>query len=405
MARGDIKLAVASLRNNSWRSFLTMLGIIIGIVSVVTTVSLGEGVKQQVAGQINGMGKDVAIVRSGLPQNSSPQFGAPTLFSNVSVSALSENDVSVLRQVPNVAAVVPIAAASGVVDVDGQSLAGSSIIATSAEFPQAINKNVEFGNYFSTGEENRHVVIIGKRVAEQLFKENVPIGRTLQIRGQDFIVRGVFEEFSTDMLQTTDFNKAVFIPYNAAKELNNGSVPISNIIIKSNSEATITQVTKDAKERLKNAHSGQIDFVIVSQKDNLSSSSKTIDLLTQLVAAVAGISLLVGGIGIMNIMLVSVSERTHEIGIRKALGATNKQILNQFLIEAAALSFVGGIFGVFIALLVNYGLRISTDLNPVITLPVIVIATGISWIVGIVFGVAPAIKAAHKDPIEALRYE
>lgn len=405
MARGDIKLAVASLRSTRWRSFLTMLGIIIGIVSVVTTVSLGEGIKRQVASQITSMGKDVVIVRSGVSQSNNPSLGSSSLFSNISTTALSDDDISVLGQIPNVSAVVPVAAANGIAVVDGQSLPGGTVIATSPEFPQAVNQNVEFGGYFTGGEETRHVVVIGKRVAEQLFKENVPIGRTLQIRGQDFIVRGVFEEFNTGTLQSTDFNRAVFIPYPVAKELTGGVVPISNVIIKTNSAAAVVQVTRDAKERLKNAHSGQVDFTIVTQNDNLASATKTVNLITQFVAAIAGISLLVGGIGIMNIMLVSVTERTREIGIRKALGATNRQILNQFLIEAAVLSIVGGMIGVVIALLVNYGLRISTDLNPVITIPVVVVATGVSWVVGIVFGVAPAVKAAQKDPIESLRYE
>jgi putative ABC transport system permease protein len=404
MISSDIKLAVASLRSTRWRSVLTMLGIIIGIVSVVTTVSLGEGVKRQVAGQINTMGKDIMIVRSGI-QADSPRIGSSSLFSNISTSALSESDVSVLSQVPNVQAVVPLGVASGIAEVDGQSLPGSNIIATSSRFPEAINHNVEFGGYFSAGEETRHVVVVGKRVAEQLFKENVPIGRTLRIRGQDFIVRGVFEEFSTDVLQATDFNRAVFIPYPVAKELANGPVPISNIIIKASSNAVVSQVSSDANARLKNSHAGQQDFTIITQKDNLVYAGKTVDLITQLVSAIAGISLLVGGIGIMNIMLVSVSERTREIGIRKAIGATNRQILDQFLIEAAVLSFVGGIIGIVVAVLVNFGIRIFTSMHPVITIQIVIIATGVSWIVGIIFGVAPAVKAARKDPIDALRYE
>jgi putative ABC transport system permease protein len=154
---------------------------------------------------------------------------------------------------------------------------------------------------------------------------------------------------------------------------------------------------------LLNAHSGQNDFTILKQEDNLAISNSVLNLLTSLITAVAAVSLVVGGIGIMNVMIVSVTERTHEIGIRKAVGATNQQILAQFMIESAVISFVGGVIGVISSILLNFMLRISTDLQPVVTLPIMGVAVLVALVVGIVFGVAPALNASRKDPIEALR--
>ncbi len=406
MMQGDVKIAIASLRTSKWRSFLTMLGIIIGIVSVVTTVSLGEGVKNEVSKQINSFGKDLVIVKSGAPaEQPLPSLATNNVFSKGNAS-LSEKDLSVVSQTPGVSAAVPVGAGSGTPEVDGKTLPGSTVIATTDEFATAIGHKVEFGVFFSTGENNREVVVIGKSVAEQLFKENVPIGRTLQLRGQDFIVRGVFEDFGSDtLLPGADLNKAIFIPYNVSKQLADAPVPISDIIVKLEDSKQADAFAQDINHRLFVSHAGQQDFTVLTQAQNLASAQQSVDLITQLVTAVAGIALLVGGIGIMNIMLVSVTERTREIGIRKAIGATNRQILNQFLVEAAVLSFFGGLVGVSVALLVNFGIRIGTNLHPVITVPVIVGATGAAWCIGIIFGVMPAAIAARKDPIEALRYE
>lgn len=408
MTAGHVKLAIANVRSAKWRSMLTMLGIIIGIVSVVTTVSLGEGVRRQIAGEVKAVGQDTIVVRPGQPtdQSANKLSTGLQMFGGIPVSGFTEHDVATVRESKELKLVVPFAISSGVAQIENRHFNDGLVVATDPNLPQALRQKIEFGTFFSQGEMNRQVVVIGKQVAQQLFKENVPVGRTLRIRDQEFIVRGVFEEFHTSLITPgADLNKAVFIPYPAAKNLNAGAVTIVQILAKAQNVEHMQPAINDIRRRMRSAHGGQEDFSVQRQADTFKNTSSIIHLVTQMISGIAAISLLVGGIGIMNIMLVSVTERTREIGIRKALGATNRQILNQFLVEAAVLSFTGGLIGVVLSVMTNFMLRMFTNLDPVITLPVILAATSVSWLVGILFGVTPAIRAARKDPIEALRYE
>jgi putative ABC transport system permease protein len=269
--------------------------------------------------------------------------------------------------------------------------------------PEVLNQELAFGSFYKDS-DSKDAAVIGKRIAERLFQENVPVGKSFEFRGRNFIVRGVFDEFSTSPLTpATDYNNAVFIHYNISKELVGGQTHIYQILLKPTEPKNAARLARDIQGGLRAARGGQEDFTVLRQDENLALADEVLNLLTAMIAAVAGVSLLVGGIGIMNIMLVSVSERTHEIGIRKAVGATNQQILSQFILEAGVLGFVGGTLGAIFSLLVNYLLRIFTELQPVITLPVVLIATLVSLIVGVVFGATPALRAARKDPIEALR--
>ena len=395
-------MAVNSLRRSRGRSLLTMFGIIVGVVAVVITISIGAGVKRQISDQLNMLGPNVIAVRPGSGQTDAASAGG--VFAGLTSAPLTQSDWSVVRQTSGVKKAVPLGVGSGFASVEGAKLDQGSVIATTDGLPQLLNQKIEYGVFFSETELDSQVVVIGQRMAEELFQENAPIGRTLTIRGQDFIVRGVFAQFAGNPLALgTDLNQAAFIPLPAAAKLSDGSVPIVQIFAQTDqSPATIAA---SVKKNLTIAHSGQQDFAVLTREQALNASSQTVNLITQLVTALAGLSLLVGGIGIVNIMLVSVTERTHEIGIRKAIGATNRQILNQFLVEAATLSAVGGVLGIIIALLLIFLIRVSTDLHPIISIPIIVLAPVLAWLVGVIFGVAPAIKAARKDPIDALRYQ
>lgn len=385
-----------------------MFGVIVGIVSVVTTVSLGEGVKHQVAGQIHGFGSDLITIRPGkiVNRDAKGHITSVNVLNSLTANTLTEQDIRVIAKTTGVKLTVPFGTISGTPSANDHQFAGASVIATDPNALDVLNQNVEFGTFFSEGEQDRHVAVIGADVAHTLFGENAPVGRLLRIRGQEFVTRGILEAGeSTPLALSINFNHAILIPYEVAKQLSPTPPQLTQILVRPHNTSEMNEVVTRLTTRLRQAHAGQDDFTVLKPDETLTATSSILNLLTGLVAGIASISLFVGGIGIMNIMLVSVTERTREIGIRKAVGATNRQILSQFLIEAIVISLTGGVLGIILSVVCNYVLRIFTSLKPVLTLPIMIVATVVSLLVGIIFGVVPALKAAHKDPIEALRYE
>lgn len=408
MIVNNVKLSWHAIRSSRWRSFMTMFGIIIGVASVVTTVSLGEGVKTQIAKQINYLGHDIITLRPGQLMNSEGPggIGGLNLVSSLGTNTLTEDDIRVAKNTPGVGKVVPLSIITGVPTYSDREFKQGIAVATTSDLPEILKQDIEFGEFFRAEDEGRNVAVIGTRVAHELFRENVPIGKSFTFRHQDFIVRGVFEEFeSNPLVPGADFNAAIFMPSVTGKNLTNNSAQVFQVFVKPTNPDKTSETIAALRDTMRGSHGGEEDFTILTQEETLSSTSSILDLLTSLVAAIAAVSLFVGGIGIMNIMLVSVTERIHEIGIRKAIGATNRQIRNEFLIEAMVLSFVGGVIGSLVALVLNVLIRIFTNLQPVINWQTILIANGVSLVIGVVFGVAPAVKAARKDPIRALRNE
>lgn len=406
MVTGNFKIALDSIRSAKLRSLLTMMGVIIGVVSVVTIVSIGEGVKKQISQQINDLGSDLVTVRAGkvINRDASGKFSGVNLTPALNGTPLTDIDYKVVKESPHVDKAVPISVITGAPRIENRDFPQASIFGTTKDLPEVLNHKVEYGAFIDEGDATKRVAVIGHGVAEDLFKEPVPIGMSIQIRGESFIVKGVFEEFETAALTPlADYNLAVFIPIEKGKKLSNNQSNIQQILVTPSNPENVDEMVGTMEKRLLNAHGGQEDFTILKQEDNLAVSNSILSLLTSLITGIAAVSLLVGGIGIMNVMLASVSERSKEIGIRKAVGATNQQILAQFMIESAVLSVVGGLIGVICSVLANLLLRIFTELQPVVTLPIMFIAVGVSLLVGVIFGVAPALQAARKDPIEVLR--
>jgi putative ABC transport system permease protein len=406
--RGDIKMALVNLRGARWRSMLTMLGIVFGVLSVVTVVGIGEGVKQQIGQEINQFGKDLITVRPGHVGGGSLSTLQNTdlLFGLNSISGLSEQDLQTVQNAPHVAIAAPLGVIPGTVKVGSQTVRNATVIATNQNLPGVLNQAMLFGNFFASDQTQENIAVMSQGLAQRMFGEFVPLGHEFTFRGQNFLLAGIFADFnSTPLSPTATFNNAIFIPYQAADQITGSTTVMYAILAKPDNPSGVTTAIHSITTSLLHSHGGQQDFSVLNSAQQVSSSSQVVDLLTGLITGVAAISLILGGVGIMNVMLVSVTERTHEIGVRKAIGATNQQILKQFILEALVLSVGGGLCGVFIAMLVDWLLRVYSSLRPALSIWAIVLSTGVSIIVGVIFGVAPAIIAARKDPIDALRRE
>ncbi|MBW3568641.1 ABC transporter permease [Candidatus Parcubacteria bacterium] len=407
MITDNLQMALNSIRSSRLRSFLTLLGVIIGVTSVITSVSLAEGVKRQISEETNKLGNDVLTIRPGKALNKDQQgfiVGINTLGGASTTAILTESDLKIVRETPGIEASTALNLATGLPSYQDRKFNDSVTIGTTPELPSMLRQEVEFGRFFNDSETEKKVAVIGRNVAEKLFDENVPISKSFTFRGHEFIVYGVFERFqSASLSQGINFNNAIFIPYEIAKSVSGGTSQLYEVLARVDDVEKLDEVSKDLSSRLVEAHAGQEDFSILKPDDTRAVTNNIIDLITAMIAGIAAISMLVGGIGIMNVMLVSVTERTREIGLRKAVGATDRQILSQFMIEAAVLSIWGATIGVIFSGLISLGIRILTNLQPVISWQIILFACTISVLVGIIFGLAPAIKAARKDPIDALR--
>jgi putative ABC transport system permease protein len=251
-----------------------------------------------------------------------------------------------------------------------------------------------------------NAIILGYNTAKALFDNGDPLGQIVTIGPtEEFKVIGTMKESKSSASFASEFNNIAAIPFDKATDMNKGEVKIMRIMIKAADNADVGQVKQTIKDKIVLNHNGEEDFTVMTQDDVLDLFSQFLNMATALVSAIAAISIIVGGIGIMNIMLVTVTERTREIGIRKAIGATNMAIMFQFLVEAVIITLLGGIFGVLLTYGVAWGVRVKTTLNPAITLDVLWLAVGLSIVIGVIFGLMPALRAARKNPIEALRYE
>ncbi len=405
MFNGNLKTAIGSLHSAKWRSLLTMLGIIIGVSSVVTVVSLGEGLKQQVVGQIHSLGSDILTVRPGklVSQHSARQ--SLNLLAFLSTSSLSEQDVSTISKLPSVGTVVPVDFVTNNATSNGQQLDNVSVIGTNAELYDLLHPKIAIGAFFTKDNAADNVAVIGSGVATQLFGGLSSIGHTVSVLGQDFIIRGELAPSAGGLIsaQQSDLNQTIFLPFLPAKNLVSGRTNILQILVKTKAGVSPDTAVADVRHRLLQNRGGTEDFSVLKQQQLLDLAGGVVNTATGFTTGLAAVALLVGGIGIMDIMLVSVSERTREIGIRKAIGATNRQILSQFLIEGLVLTIGGGFIGILVSLIIFGFLRLYTGLHPIINAPVMILAVGVSVIVGIIFSVAPALKAARKNPIDALR--
>lgn len=395
---GHIHTAIVTMRANRGRSLLTMFGIIVGVASVIVIIGISQGVKNEITNQVNAYSKNVITVTSKAATLTS--FGVSSV---PAVSTLSNSDVKAISKIKGVSATVPLSIMSGVASGDHPDTNGV-VIATTDQLPRVLNQSLAYGSFFSGNDTNSFTAVLGSTAAKNLYKENIPLGFGLTWRGQQFIVDGVMNSFSaTPFSNNTIYNDAIFINQDATKQLNLGGSSIFQILVRVNSGKQLFKVDKKIASTLVRTHGGERNFSVLLPSQVAQSNTSVLNLLAELTIGIAVIALFVGGVGIMNVMLVSVTERMHEIGIRKAIGASNRQIMSQFLVEATAVSVAGGLIGIVLALIVDFGFRIATNLSPTISWEVIVIGAVVSVLIGIVFGSVPALRAASKQPMEALR--
>ena len=395
--------ALDSLFANKMRAALTMLGVIIGVAAVIALMSIGNGVNQSITGEIQSIGVNLIAVTTDFDNSGG-------------YSSLSLSDVAALRDPLNAPAVGDVAASvqgSQEVVNGSNSLRTTVVGVTATYFP--INNLTDFqsGDRLTEQDVNTsaRVAVLGSEAAEDLFEDTYPIGENIRISGISYEVVGVLQE--SGGFAGNDSN--IFIPISTAQSrlytdrTRQGQKAVNMISVQAASEAqtdaAIEQITETLRREHNITYANDDDFSIISQADLLAAFDVITGTLTAFLGAVAGISLLVGGIGIMNIMLVSVTERTREIGIRKAVGALKRDILVQFLMESIVLSVVGGLLGV----LLGWGISIVAgrliDLQTVVDIGTILLATGFAAAIGLIFGIYPAWRAARLRPIEALRYE
>ncbi|MBU1776472.1 MAG: ABC transporter permease [Gammaproteobacteria bacterium] len=397
-----ILLALREIRRNLMRSFLTVLGIVIGVAAVVTMVTLGNGATQAVSDQITSLGSNLLMLRPG--QRMGPGSGSS------SAPAFKIDDVEAIRaQVGSLNAVAPTVNRTAVL-VAGTRNWSSPITGSTADYFPAGNWTLAEGRIFNSTEERsgKAVCIVGATVVRELFEERSPVGNMLRIKQFSCEVIGVLAPKGQSGMGR-DQDDTVVMPLRTVQRRLTGKQDVNTILISMADGASAERVIEDIKllmrERRKLSDSEDDNFNVLDTKEIAKALSGTIGTMTALLGAVAAVSLLVGGIGIMNIMLVSVTERTREIGIRLAIGALEKEVLMQFLTEAVALSTFGGLIGILLALIACYGLSSLLSLpflfNPGINL----LAFGFSAAIGVIFGYVPARRAARLDPIEALRHE
>jgi putative ABC transport system permease protein len=397
-----LKESLDSLKSNKLRTGLTMLGIIIGVASVIAMISLGEGSKVSIQQSIESLGSNNLIVFPGIVQ---PGRGF-IASGRGSAEVLKIRDVEEIKKVENIVAISPEVQRRFQIVSDVGNNINSTVLGISPDFFIVRNMQITEGEQI-TDEHIRSfskVAVLGSNVAKDLFNETDPLGRKIRISNLTFRVIGVMQpKGSTGFVSYDDF---ILVPYTVMQKQLAGTEYFNSIAVKVNSKENIEMVRDEIEQKLVELHKvSEPDFSIFSQEDILSTLTSVINTFTIFLSFIAGISLVVGGIGIMNMMLTSVTERTREIGLRKAIGAKNNDILNQILLESVFITLIGGIIGIILGSVITFIVGKIANITILISLKAILISVFVSTMIGVVFGYYPAQKASKLNPIEALRYE
>ena len=408
-----LKTSLKTLKTNRARSALTILGIVIGITAIILIMSIGQGAEKLILSQIEGLGADTIVIRPGR-EPTGPTDIAKTLFAD----SLTIKDVEALKKksnVPYLKAIAPAVIVPGSVSYLGETFRPQTLGWSAELLSDMFSIYPERGVLFGESEirQKASVAVIGDKVREELFGREDALGKNIKIKDRNFRVIGVFP--SRGQVAFFNIDEIIIIPYSTAQTYLLGIDYFQEIMVRAETPEDVSRTVRDIELTLRESHNitdpEKDDFFVVTQEGIISQVRTILGALTAFLSSVVAISLIVGGVGVMNIMLVSVTERTREIGLRKAVGATNKDILNQFLLEAMLLTGIGGVIGVTLGILFSFlssfALRQILDPSWAFTFPVsaAILGVGVSVLVGLIFGIYPARQASKKSPIEALRYE
>lgn len=401
----SVEGALRALWTHKLRSGLTILSIVIGVVTIAGLLSIALGVRQQVTKEIKTLGSTTIAV---VPGRVRTEGGGLNPVASLGASTLTEKDFEdIRREIPEARHVAMAMLISGTLRADSHISPSTIIFAATPGILSSLGVEVAGGRFLHDAdlETKARVAVLGSEPAQILFPNVNPVGRVVELRGERLAVVGALKEKDTaTSLFGPSFNDMVILPISTGWEMT-GTRQVFRMMLQAPDAASVDTVQSRVAEILRRNHGSEEDFSVLTQEEILGIVGNILSLLTRMIGALAAISLVVGGINIMNIMLVAVAERTREIGIRKALGATKAHILAQFLTEALVLSVLGGVVGVLLA---RVGAGIASRVAPVpvyMPLAVLLLALGFSAAIGVIFGLAPALRAARKDPIQALRSE
>ena len=405
LIKTHLKLAKTAIKENRTRSLLTCIGIAIGVASIVLILSLMGSISNLIRNEVNNIGGDLIVVRPNSTKDSITSVIEELTSSNsFQKSNLTLSDVSAISKVENVAAVAPIAVSTNTISSEKNTFSSVSVLGTTDDFIAIEPFALKFGSFFKDESEGK-TVVLGSTLSLALFNTiNSTVGKTITIMGEKFMVIGVLEEIEKSInFDNVDFDNALIMDINDLNEVT-GSTQIQQINIKAANTESLPQISADIESAIKDNKLGDENFSVAYGDKITHPASSLFAIISGMLTLVAGISLVVGGIGVMNIMLVSVAERTHEIGIRKAVGASGRNILMQFLFEALILSILGGLLGLMLGYVLAFFISIVTPFAPYISLGILALTFTTTLAIGIVFGIYPAIKAASKNPIDSLKH-
>jgi len=398
----SFNLAIGSLRAHRTRTFLTTLGVVIGVFIIALILILSGGLHASISHQTARLDDNVLLIRSAGDSTTGMEAFSPLRVANA--TTLNERDLAIASKVSGVRNATPMMFLGGAVKNGEQSYENITTVATNHTLPDALQLEMVSGAWFSENETGRNYAILGEKLATGLLETNQAMGQTISIKGQDFTVIGIIKTANQPIsLAGVDVDKAAFISMPNGAKFSGNKTEIGQIIVRTADDSQSEKIKKDLTAQLRENHLDDSEFAVRAAHEVASATAGWLSTITFAALIFAGISLLVGGIGIMNIMLVSVAERTREIGIRKAVGATKRQILEQFLLEALLMTLGGGIIGLAFAYGASYLIALQFSLPLVFNWWIFATALGVPLAVGLTFGLWPAARAARQDPIVALK--